>query len=113
MSYAGKMASGDERGGRGGGRRNIYIYILREISIRRRRTSNRLERSVVLGGSRTKLLKMDEISDLPASGLPARSSRAIRQVSRRWRRSRAYSKPLKRCSKPRARSRVIIEDHPD
>lgn len=33
-----------------------------------------------LGGSRTKLLKMDEISDLPASGLPARSSQAIRQV---------------------------------
>lgn len=26
------------------------------------------------GGSRTKLLKMNEISDLPASGLPARSS---------------------------------------
>lgn len=44
--------------------------IFHEISIRRTRTG--------LGGSRTKLLKMDEISDLPASGLPART---IRQVS--------------------------------
>lgn len=34
-----------------------------------------------LCGSRTKSLKMDEISDLPASGLPAWSSQAIRQVS--------------------------------
>lgn len=56
--------------------------IFHEISIRRRRTRTGWKgRTPVLGGSRTKLLKMDEISDLPASGLPARSSQAIRQVS--------------------------------
>jgi len=37
--------------------------------------------SGALRESRTKSLKMDEISDLPASGLLARSSQVIRQVS--------------------------------
>lgn len=51
--------------------------IFHEISIRvgRLETVGKLGTAHTgLAGSRTKLLKMDEISDLPASGLPARSS---------------------------------------
>lgn len=65
------VVEGERRTGRGEER-----DIFHEISIRRRRTRTgwRGRSSGGLGGSRTKLLKMDEISDLPASGLPARSS---------------------------------------
>lgn len=65
-----EIVGGDEREqGRMGG------YIPRDIYPRRRtRNGWKARYSGGLGGSRTKLLKMDEISDLPASGLPARSS---------------------------------------
>lgn len=60
----------------GGGRTRARDggYIPRDIYPRRRTRNGWKARYSGLGGSRTKLLKMDEISDLPASGLPARSS---------------------------------------
>lgn len=90
MSYAGEMAGRGEQG------RARRIYSTRYLSVSEglepvgevarslgRSVGHSLARSSGgLGGSRTKLLKMDEISDLPASGLPARSSQAIRQVPR-------------------------------
>lgn len=85
MSYARERSRVVRAGNEGTGRvgyipRDIYPYRRRtRIGWRRRGRPVRRSR----GGSRTKLLKMDEISDLPASGLPARSSRAIRQVSLR------------------------------